>query len=162
MKDYYGYKVSEDGVVYSKATSKPMTPHLNGRGYLILGLRVDGRSVCKSLHRILAECYIPNPDRLSDVDHIDGDRLNNSLSNLRWVSHSDNIKHSYTLSNRSATGERNSMAKLSDVEVHHICSKLSDGWSSIGIHRVYHYPYSTVRKIKARRQWLHISSKYYF
>lgn len=112
MKDFFGYKVKENGEVYSKKTGKLMRPANNKKGYLIHNLRINGKSKCIAVHRIVALCYIPNPDNLSDVDHIDGDRKNNHVSNLRWLSHGDNIRHSYYLGSRSAVGENNARATL--------------------------------------------------
>ena len=45
------------------------------------------------VHRLVAETFIPNPHMLSDVNHIDGDRYNNDVSNLEWLSHADNCRH---------------------------------------------------------------------
>jgi hypothetical protein len=58
-------------------------------GYLQFGL--NGKTSCK--HRIIAEQYIPNPNQLEQVDHINHDRSDNHLSNLRWVSASNNSRN---------------------------------------------------------------------
>ena len=52
-------------------------------GYKRVGL---GRNNYFYVHRLVAECFLPNPEKLPQVDHIDGDRTNNNLNNLRWVS----------------------------------------------------------------------------
>lgn len=52
-------------------------------------------------HRLVAIHFIPNPDNLSDVNHKDGNKSNNSINNLEWMSHKDNIIHSYKVLNRN-------------------------------------------------------------
>ena len=65
----------------------------NGKGYMCVNLNDnDKRRSCKK-HRLIAEQFIPNPDGLPEVDHIDHNRKNNRISNIRWVSHSTNQRN---------------------------------------------------------------------
>jgi len=57
----------------------------------------QGRVFTKPVHRLLAEAFIPNPSHLPYVNHRNGDKLDNSLGNLEWVTHSQNIRHAYNL-----------------------------------------------------------------
>jgi len=159
-RDYFGYTVFEDGVVLSKFTGKKMRPADNGRGYLILTLSIGKGRKVKAVHRIVAEAFIPNPNNLSDVDHIDGDRRNNHKSNLRWLTHGDNIRHSYKLKNRSAEGTKNANCKTKEVVVLHICELLQSGMGLAEIRDTFKYPYNTARDIKGRKRWLKISKNY--
>ena len=65
-----------------------------GLGYLQVYL--SGIRIPQLVHRLVAEAFIPNPLGLRDVDHIDGDRTNNNLTNLRWVSHKENCNNPNT------------------------------------------------------------------
>ena len=94
LEDYPGYYISKDGVVVSTLQGKPkiIKPHKNYGGYDSIGLHKDGRAKTKTIHRLLAETYIDNPDNLPFVLHYDDDPSNNSLDNLRWGSPSDNMQ----------------------------------------------------------------------
>ena len=84
------YQISEDGVIYSKLTGKEMKQRIQD-GYNSLKLYNDTvRSGTLFVHALLAQSFIPNPLKKPMVDHIDRDRSNNSLSNLRWVTNSEN------------------------------------------------------------------------
>lgn len=162
MKQIYdNYTINEDGDVFNKYDKK-LSPVDNGKGYLMVGLTLNsGKRIVKTIHRLLAEAYIDNPMDFSDVNHIDGDRKNNKLENLEWLSHGDNIKHSYKLNNRSATGVKNANCITTEEEVNEICHYLSSGFKSSQI-RDLGYNYSLVRKIKRRAGWIHISCNYDF
>lgn len=75
----------------------------SGSGYLTVpicsGTTSTGKptTIRKYLHRLVAELYLPNPENLPQVNHIDGNKGNNSLQNLEWVSRSENIRHSHSL-----------------------------------------------------------------
>ncbi|RND59167.1 hypothetical protein FAM18123_02931 [Lacticaseibacillus paracasei] len=90
---YSRYKISKSGVVIGSRCKRPIKQYINSCGYVILGVTKDGsnRHTTVTLSRLLALAWISNPEHLSDVDHIDNNRLNNNLSNLRWVSHRDNL-----------------------------------------------------------------------
>jgi hypothetical protein len=127
----------------------------------MITLRCDGKTITRGIHRLVAEVYLPNPNNLSDVDHIDGDRANNHLSNLRWLSHGDNIKHSYDTGRRSATGINNARCKTDENDVHNICFLLERNYTSACI-RDMGFRYGLVRAIKLRQNWCSISNSYHF
>lgn len=77
-----------------------MSQSNDGNGYMkvMLYSRVIGRRVCKKVHRLVAEAFIPNPFGYDTVDHIRSGaegKLDNSTSNLRWISRRDNIRKAY-------------------------------------------------------------------
>ena len=158
MKEYGQYFVTEDGKVYNKF-GKRLRHQITYSGYCVVGLRIGGESKGKTVHRLVAELYIPNPLGKTDVDHIDGNRENNHRSNLRWLNHGENIKHSYDTGRRSAKGENNSRAILTEQEVHDICYLLQIGVACSNI-RDMGYPYHCVRSIKLRKNWRYISIAY--
>ena len=74
---------------------KLLTPHINPKGYLRLQLSCDGSPKSFLVHRLVAESFIPNPDNKPEVNHINGNKKDNRVSNLEWSTSSENQKHAY-------------------------------------------------------------------
>lgn len=83
-----GYILRSDGTVVG-ARGGLLAPRVNSKGYVAVRVRTGWRT----LHRLLALAFIPNPDRLPQVNHKDGDKLNNSLDNLEWGTQRHNLYH---------------------------------------------------------------------
>lgn len=92
IKDYPHLLISRTGRVWSTTYDKELRPHLTNRGYLRVSLSKDKTVKNGSVHRLVAEAFIPNPDNLPCVDHIDGNKLNNKVENLQWISTSNNMR----------------------------------------------------------------------
>lgn len=74
---------------------KIMSATDNGHGYLIVCLRREGcKRVNHYVHRLVAKAFIPNPDNLPVIDHIDHNRSNNVATNLQWITQGDNVRRS--------------------------------------------------------------------
>jgi hypothetical protein len=70
-----------------------MRPQHDRYGYLVVGLRSHGVQKTIKVHRIVAEAFIPKVDGKPQVNHIDGDKTNNSVENLEWCNYVENIQH---------------------------------------------------------------------
>ena len=92
-KYYNLYAVSEDGSVYNVVKHRVITPYITPNGYYQIMLYDNGKSYPASIHRLVYESITGvNPtDEHKEIDHLDGDRSNNSLSNLELVTHAENI-----------------------------------------------------------------------
>lgn len=82
-------------VFYYSSREKILKPFLNQCGYPEVGLCKNGKSKKALVHRLLAEAFIPNPENKKQVNHKDGDKQNNKLENLEWVTPSENGLHAY-------------------------------------------------------------------
>lgn len=158
FREVHGVKVSRCGVVVGKR-GKPLKPADNGRGYLIVTVRVGGIKTCKGVHRLVAEAWVENPNNLPEVNHKDCNKLNNCADNLEWCTRGYNIGYTYETEGRSATGENNARCRATEIEVKHICELLQQGLAAATIRDKGH-DYSLVRAIKSRKNWSHISKDY--
>jgi hypothetical protein len=124
---YKKCQVSVDGTVIGES-GRVLKHSISGNGYLTVC--VSGRNAC--VHRVLAECFIPNPDNKPCVNHIDGNKLNNSLDNLEWATYSENNQHAYNIGLKTAApshGESHGMCKLTNEDVYVIRYLYSKGES---------------------------------
>ena len=84
-----GYRITNDGQVYSQKRQRFMKPYRNNRGYMVL--RVGGK--CTGVHRLVALAYVPNPALLSEVNHKNGVKTDNRAENLEWCTRKANARH---------------------------------------------------------------------
>ena len=93
------YMVNEFGDVKNIVTGNTIVGDDNGSGYKRVKLWRNKQSEMKYRHRLVAETFIPNPNNLPEVNHIDSNRSNNHIDNLEWVSRKQNKRHSQIYGN---------------------------------------------------------------
>lgn len=104
--EYPGYSVTRDGEVYSDRRNKKLVKaKISGYHYVSIAVE-KGKSMSKTVHRLVAKAFLKNPENLRTVNHKDGDGLNNHVDNLEWASYKDQMKHAHannliTLTKRS-------------------------------------------------------------
>ena len=91
--DYLNYEIDEDGNVYNTTTKTYLKGSVGENGYKYYRLSKNNTKKMFYAHRLVAEHFIPNPNNLPVVNHIDGNKLNNNINNLEWISYSENAKH---------------------------------------------------------------------
>lgn len=100
MKDIAGYEglyaITSCGKVWSYRNKKFLVPSYC-RGYQKICLCKDGDQKTFQIHRLVAEAYIPNPQNLKTIDHIDGNKDHNYVGNLQWMSQEDNTRKAQSL-----------------------------------------------------------------
>lgn len=96
IEGYKGcYQVSSAGKVRSiRYGLKVLKQRIKKTGYVDVNFSVNGVRKVFLVHRLVAETFLGKPKN-KEVNHIDGNKLNNRLENLNWVTHSENIKHAY-------------------------------------------------------------------
>lgn len=113
---FENYLIYRDGRVYSKkGKGKFLKQSDNGEGYMRVDLCKNCKGINRRVHRLIAIHYIPNPDNKKYVDHIDRNRSNNDISNLRWVTSCEN--------------NQNRGTPITNTSGHKYIHKTKYGWS---------------------------------
>lgn len=128
IKNYPNYAISIDGVIVNKLTGQDVAQVLTGKPqYKYVNLKNDkGRKLLR-VHRLLAEAYIPKIDGKEYVDHINRDKLDNRIENLRWVTRKENSRNMDSRIVCPETGE--SVCDLANVNEYHLYRKYFKGVS---------------------------------
>lgn len=87
-------EVSDEGQVRNSLTKHVYIQHVN-RGYKRVTLSIKGKNKHFRVHRLVSQVFIKNPDNLPQVNHINGNKLDNNVTNLEWVTAKDNMRHAY-------------------------------------------------------------------
>ena len=141
------YEITQDGEIISKKRNgKKVKPQPNGKGYL----RVHIAGKMYFVHRLVAEKYIPNPDNKPQVNHKDGNKLNNNVNNLEWVSNQENRDHAIK-NGLHLVGEDCPWAKLSKEQVKFI--REHNELNSKELAKVFNISDCHVREIRRGESW---------
>lgn len=89
------YEVSNTGKVRRVGSENDHSTRENARGYMVTDLYREGVRCHARVHRLVAEEFVPNPDNKPEVNHIDGNKKNNTASNLEWVTKKENCRHAW-------------------------------------------------------------------
>lgn len=125
-------------------------PHASN-GYLQVALSKGGSPRIYRVHRLVAAAFLDNPYNLPEVNHIDEDKSNNSVSNLEWCDHAYNQRYG----NKPAKGERNGMARLSSSQVQEIRRRRASGEKLETIAADYGISINHVSNVAKGRRWRH-------
>ncbi len=143
------YIITRKGEIINKHNGHIVKPQKNGKGYL----RVSIGKKLMFVHRLVAEKYIPNPNNLPQVNHIDGNKLNNSVDNLEWVTNQENRNHALK-NNLQPIGEKCKWAKLTEKDVIYILQNMDI--SNKVLSEKFNVSHSTINDIKNGRTWKHL------
>lgn len=150
------YSVSMSGVVYS-TFGKPMSKSIDKRGYVRLGFHIGGKTHNRYVHQIVAETFIgPRPDGMH-INHIDGNKQNNHVSNLEYVTPSQNRLHALRMGlAESPCGEDHGRSKITESDVIDIHLRRQAGETLESIGDDYGIVYQHVHGITTGRFWPHV------
>lgn len=101
------YFISDNG--YVSNTHRNLKYRLTKNGYARVQYKVNGEYVDRYVHRLVAQYYIPNPNNLPCVNHIDGNKLNNCVENLEWCTYQTNMEHA---SNNGLINTKSGLRKI--------------------------------------------------
>lgn len=162
MKKYIegskGYYVDTEGNLHGPR--KGLKPEVSNAGYLRATVRYkDGRVVKETIHRLVAMCFIENPENKPYVNHINGVKTDNRLENLEWATRSENMLHARD--NRLiSVGEDTYNNVYKEVDIEMACQMMADGARNCDVVKLLGLPKGIVSQLRNGIIWHHIRSKY--
>ena len=157
----FDYEVDRQGNIYRIGNDKPKYQSVNRDGYKVVGLWKNNKSTAKTVHRLIALAFLPNPENKPCVNHINGDKQDNRLENLEWATYSENTIHSFENGLQVAPkGEEVYNAKHTNEQIHETCKLMEEGLRNIEIIEKLGVPKSLLKNIRNGRSWESIKSQY--
>lgn len=153
------YRVSTYGNVLGLYRNKPLHVSLDRDGYRKVLVTIGGRRCNRRVSRMVLETFVgPARNGTDHADHINADRQDDSLSNLRWVTPKENIKHRDDLDHTSR-GEDRPNAKLTASDVLDIVAKVRAGSSQADVARYYGVHKTNISLIMRGRAWRRVTKE---
>jgi len=125
-------------------------------GYSSVSLKKNNKQVSLFLHRVIGEAFIPNPDNKPFINHKNGIKTDNRVSNLEWCTRSENAKHSFKIGLQCNKGQNHPRHKVTDKDVLKMRERYANGESSWKIFKSMNMSYTNVKDIIAGRSWSHL------
>ena len=100
------YEINRDGFVMNTKTGRILKPRIDRYGYLYVDLCYNGDTKSKTIHRLVGIAFIPNPLGKSSIDHINGDKMNNLIKNLRWATMREQLQNKPSKGYRKIKGAK--------------------------------------------------------
>lgn len=161
---YHNYLIDDNGNIWSKKHKKFLSPYSNPDGYLQVRLFENKKGTTVRIASLVAYTFIGQPPKnmkQPTVDHKDGNRQNNHISNLRWMEHKDNISIRLNKKNSGGRGEKNIKAELTKSQVKEICLLIElKTLSFTDIANKYNVGKTAISNIANRFTWTFISKDY--
>lgn len=152
------YSVTNDGRVVIEKTGKVLKPFLAGKGYCAVKLWDGKKYHHRYVHRLVAQEYCIGEKSNMEVNHRDGNKLNNNANNLEWVTKSENGKHAYMTGlnwNNPRKGSTHGGSKLVEADITEIKNLHNNGMSLAKVAELYPVTKATIWKICKNRSWRH-------
>lgn len=144
--DLSDYTITREGEVINNHNGRKVKPQKNGKGYL----RVSIGGKLQFVHRLVAEQYVPNPQGKKQVNHKDGNKLNNCADNLEWATNQENRTHA--LKNGLHTrGEECPWAKLTKEQVAFI--RKHSEIDNKELAKLFNVAITTIKAVRSGRSW---------
>ena len=158
---FSGYFVDENGFVYSQRRKKLITlaQEKTRLGYMRIGLWDGEKRFRKLVHRVVAETFLHRPEWATEVNHKNGVKSDNRVSNLEWSNRSMNIKHAFSIGLcKPNNGEKCRAAKLTENDVMEIRKSLKEPYRGILLFlgKKYGVTPEAIAAIRDRKNWKHL------
>lgn len=174
INGFENYQISNTGKIRNIKRNKELTPCISNNGYAVVNLRSSSKTHTTYIHRLIAEHFLDTPNEEQtlwayntvygkvQVNHIDGNKLNNHIDNLEWSTGKENTKHAYDNGLSSPIppdnkGETNGQSKLTKeqvLEIRRLYEELN--YTQTELAKIYNLNSSTISMIVTRKRWKHI------
>lgn len=134
VAEFPNYEISNIARVRNKETGLIRLPSLGKRGYPVLSFKKDGKTFVRTLHRVFALAWIPNPENKREINHINGDKCDCSLYNLEWATPLENMTHARKTGLHNSDGDK-AVWQLKDGEVIAVYKSCSEAARVTGFNR---------------------------
>lgn len=161
--DFIGFKhyaACSSGRIYSIRSGKYLAGVIQKTGYVHVSLCHEGTKKNFSVHRLIALAYLGRGDDVEGlvVNHKNGDKEDNRLSNLEWCTYQENAQHAVMTGLR--VSPRNPDRSLDDETVHKVCQLLEDNWRNKDIAKLLNIKHTIVGSIRFGKDYADISCEY--
>lgn len=157
MEGLPGYYISSFGNVKGKRfKNRNYKTNINHKGYPIV--RIPIRNFCKTLHRLVAQHFLRDFDPSLQINHKDGNKLNNHVDNLESMTCKENIRHAIKTGLRPAKINLKSNSIFSEVQVRAIKSAIQAGHGNQPISKYFKCDHSTISKIRRGKNYPNIAA----
>lgn len=107
-------RIIKRGTNFLPIRGRILKPWKRSKDYLSVGFQVDGKRKVVLVHRLVANAFIPNRESGMEINHLDGDKTNNTVENLEWVTTSENVLHAYATGLKKATHSKKVKVEMFD------------------------------------------------
>jgi hypothetical protein len=162
VNNYPNYKISslgrvkslerlrKIGKIYYLQKEKILKPDILTTGYFYVNISNNNKAKKFTIHRLVAQAFIPNPENKPQVNHKDGDKLNNEINNLEWCTASENIKHSFDVLGQKPTLNKHRQKSIVAIKNDLLCVLEFDGIREAA--RFLNMPYQAIQRILKKKR----------
>lgn len=177
IKNYSNYSVDENGNIYSNVRKYVDKNNIPGKKYRIIKLKNSpmkngyqrvtlyddlGNKKTRLVHRIVAETFLTNKDNKPCINHKDGNKSNNEIFNLEWVTHKENRKHALlTGLAKGMNGDSHPLHKIVSSDVKNIIKMIINGIDNETIAKKYKLNSKYISLIRHKKRWKYTINKHF-
>ena len=152
------YEINREGQIRNKETNRIISTRPDKDGYFRIVLWIDSKRKNFLVHRLIAEHFIPNSENKPQINHIDGNKQNNSISNLEWVTLSENRRHAFETGLQiGRPGVKHHNCKLTEKDVQEIKNLVQLKTPRKEISKKYGIHKNHIYRITKGTRWKHLT-----